>query len=685
MKKKKWAYIFLAISIILIILSLVLSQYPIYKTRVINDVKMANVVAKGDEYLKVNGHTPTDFKVEIRDNYVQALQIYSEWSVAHVDLDVSLIDDANNLIYHNVFASINNNAPTIILFDKPLLNREGENLTMTVEILSDHNLYMKKNADNNIYVDEYSQEKSYGILFILYVLLAITIFGFLYNVMTIEKKEFPKLIQIVTILGYFIGSLCLSSFLLYAVYQSTFRHRLSLKLDISIILVLIFILSLAVYLFKKYPKDMSKLFLLIAIPITSFYCIFFMPGDGQDGIRHYARAYSLTTEEALTNNELVSIPSAAPYMRGFANVKELYEKLKESTDYNDTYQANYANYIPILYLVPALGIFIGKVLSLNLYVGWYIAKIFNLAISLLIGYFLMKRIPKKYQLLLFLYFLIPMHIYQYVTLSADIMINFATLWLIVWALNRYEDERKLSFLDFLQIIICGYIITFGKMGYYAVILALLFMARKSIKKSNKWAIVSSIALILFLGLGWNILLKTINSPIITPTYNNLLFKEMGIKFVLSNPLQTMTAFMNYLLNAPEEYLLNFVGYKFVWSSKSVPITYAAAYLLILLIAGFNNEKAKKFDWKTIVALIFAFIITFGLITLGMYAMEMHSNPLLGSIWGVQGRYFIPIYLLLFICLSNQYNIFKTKKETFCLVSLGIIQMLYMYQFMLFVI
>ena len=99
------------------------------------------------------------------------------------------------------------------------------------------------------------------------------------------------------------------------------------------------------------------------------------------------------------------------------------------------------------------------------------------------------------------------------------------------------------------------------------------------------------------------------------------------------------------------YITTAIGGALGWLSILLPNWIINIWLGVLVLSSMS-EKSNN-DVFTYEHKLLYFLTSFGIILLVMLAMALAWTPMgYATIEGVQGRYFIPIIFLLFICLQN---------------------------------
>lgn len=668
------------ISVIILICSMVLiilsSVKPFYENELIieKNSKERLIIKNGEE-------KETTFK--IKDNYISGFQFYNADNLRNIKVEFEIKNNKGKRIYYNIVDVISG-TQNVILLNSKLSNQQGKEYKLKIKVLeSNKDINLTLNENNEIRLDQIGHKKSYTIMLWSFIFMMISLAIILFtNVKYKNKKDKKNIFKLITWGIYLAISLSFAVSTLYSVYCAEFKENIPIWLVLLLGFESTIMLVIGIRQYKLHHAKLEIIFLILCIPIASMYCVFFMPEDGQDGFKHYARSYALATGDIIIEDQ-VPIPNLIKKNRGFENVEKLFQSMNTKADYSTTRNSTYADYHPILYIFPAIGIGIGKILNINPYISWYFAKAINLLVFIIMGYIIIKKMP-KFKLLTLLYLMIPMNIYQCTSLSADTLINLSTLLLLSVGLEKYYSETDFNWWDFILIFLCSFILVVGKIIYIPILFAILFLMKNSLKKYKKSRL--KIILIITLIFLFYFLWSFINQhPTVQIDDTNFMMRPVGARYVITNPLQTIGMFWNYLLNSADQYLLDFIGYKFVWSSSHVPTSYAAGYLIIILIAAFSANDKRKLNCSSMVALLLGATLAFGLAIAAMYCLELRSNPVLSILWGIQGRYFYPVFIMGLICLGN-IKLFNSKVNlcNFCLISMIILQVLYILRFMQFV-
>lgn len=358
------------------------------------------------------------------------------------------------------------------------------------------------------------------------------------------------------------------------------------------------------------------------------------------------------------------------YMMGDANQKFSYEKyystITTSPDYTEKIFSQFSTVEtnPLLYVPQALSmlffrIFIyifslGKSELINPMSYMYAGRIGNLLFFIFCAYKSIKWIP-FYKRVLFLILCMPMTLGLVSSLSYDSMVISICLLFISLILKLSFDNRheKVNRKHIIILCILSFILIELKQVYFPIIfLFFLIPTSKFHTKKRKYFYFGFIALAGIINyLLWAII-STIHGhfgPDQSDATNQLIF-------ILSNPLDYFLTIARTFYHLSFFYTNSFIG-NLGWLDANFPPTFIYLYcLVILLVAIIDSHKLISVNilQKLYVFVIFSIVVV--LIETGLY-LTWTSIPAIGGVGypqvsGVQGRYFIPIILMVLILLYN---------------------------------
>lgn len=421
------------------------------------------------------------------------------------------------------------------------------------------------------------------------------------------------------------------------------------------------------------------LFLIIAIPFGLYWSVLLPPFQAPDEGVHVFRAYEISEGHFIsrqvdgkTGNYLPESINEFIEVSGIGNIPFHYDIKVDPGQFDEAKKIHLSKertffifpssaiYSPIPYLPQALGIFLGRALDLPIYYIFLLARWFNVIFYSLLCFFAIKFIPKL-KMLLFVLALMPMTIHQVSSFSADAS-TFGFAFLLsayIFRLIFSPDIEKISWKEITILLILTVGLTLCKSAYFSFfLLGFLIPVSKFLNRKKYWFynILISIANPLFLFIWLQLVNKTE-----MPTN-----PADQIKVILLHPLSYLKKMIGTFIYDDAIYI-QFFG---VFGWIDTPIPYIISFLLIVLLTiAFTSETRLKDENKETYirgTLLFIFFLMQAAIVVTMlYVAYPQTNPKM--VVGVQGRYFIPIFLILAFGIYVIYPVLKNRLTFYILV------------------
>ncbi len=442
--------------------------------------------------------------------------------------------------------------------------------------------------------------------------------------------------------------------------------------------------------------DICKTFVITALLLGVCFINLSPLFTGSDEQNHYYRIYEITDGIFVTpTNKYVG--SVLPKSLGESfivgsgvNTKIKYRNIKsmldvklnksEKTQYGDWIQEEYSNtalYSPVQYLPQVVGFTIGKVFNLNPYIIGMLGRIFNLVFYVILGYFALKIIPTS-KMFYLLILLSPNLLQCATTLSADAFTSVIFLLLIALVFRIIYNKEQISSKDKILMFVLSVVISLCKIVYLPIVFVLLMLSSKSFDKGRiekrKFIIITTIICVA-VSLFW---MRCTNGVFETFYDKTALQKE----FILSNIFEYAIIFFRTISNEFLKFVeCLFVGTTMYHSQLKMPSLISCCYIVIVIWSLLSNGTSNKLNKGNRVFLACIAIVIIGLISTAIYIQctaqyGAVGNPVIG---GIQGRYFIPIILLLpfIVNIKKVGNIKNKYLYTNCLI-INIITFFYMF-------
>ena len=427
------------------------------------------------------------------------------------------------------------------------------------------------------------------------------------------------------------------------------------------VLIEIILVGFLYYLRRK-GAPLEKQFLLVAIALGAMFIVLLPPGQSPDEQSHFRRAYEISNGVLVSNVVNEETGAAGSWLPGdigdslreFPSKGTYSEILSEIGDnnmgeYSDQAHTNTALYNFVCYIPQTLAILVGKVFGFSILGMAYLVEIFNFAVWVILIYFAIKLTPKFKSIILFIA-LLPITLKEATSLAHDSLTIGLSMFLVAYALYlTYVKKNILKKRELALLCIMAIVIGFCKIVYLPLVLLFVMIPHERFGgKKKKWWFLGILALVV---LGLNLLWLMISSQFLIE-FNPGVNSREQLAGILRNPLGYLMVIVNTANVNGYFWLSSMLGMMLGSFSFGLPImTFFVSFGMLVVLFMQRDETLKmKNSVKCLFALVFLAI--FGLICTSLYLQW----TVVGAevIDGIQGRYFLPILLLLpvIICRVN---------------------------------
>jgi uncharacterized membrane protein len=316
-------------------------------------------------------------------------------------------------------------------------------------------------------------------------------------------------------------------------------------------------------------------------------------------------------------------------------------KLYEYGIYNGPVRTR-SNYSPILLLPQALTMrYLGRAADLPALPVYYATRFMGLLSYVLLGWLAIRIIPFGKWILLILA-LAPTAIYQAATISADTISNGIGLLFIAGVL-ALERRASLGWKDLSKLALLFALLFSTKPNLFPLaLLPFLVLRPGQFSRKGFYFLMAAMSAVIFaiIALGWNII-----SP------NQGLEASEGVdaagqmRFILEHPLEFTGIILRDLVVQAPKHLTRWIGV-YGYAYGSVPwLTYPlfAAGLVLAVLAKTEEPAPTR---RVRLAMLALSVISYLMTMIALYLTFTRVGE--SFVYGVQGRYFIAIFPLLFL-------------------------------------
>ena len=618
--------------------------------------------------LKIKSNVENKYKVSTDTNYLNsmAIKVLNINKKNKGEIYISIYNPENVLIYSNAYKLNNDIYPKLIImnFEK---QKKYENKSYYIEIKTRNfnekdyiNIVGVNNGTKKIKAPQIVVQTGAKESYIPTIICFVILFVNLLNLFRCNEKRIKFDKKKISIIIYFISWLLTIYLAFRLMYSYVYYEKYISIFYVVSMLVLGFISSFfgGVILFKDKLKNKLKyenIFLVLLIPLSMLYGAFVLYGNVPDEIAHYNRANQIANLEIIKTDDSYLPDILSERKTSYFGIVESYKNRieKEEPSITPNTGANYYN--PILYLHSSIAIKITNIFDIPVVYGFYIVRVVNLILFVILGYISLKIIPIG-KFLLLVYMSNPMVLQQAASVSADCIINSTIILFISYVLYLKDKAEPLNKKNILILLILSCYVLVGKYAYAPMLLLLLLLKNqiKQMSKNKKLILyIGLIAVLLYFVIGF-ILMKYVPSSLeIENTKFVDEFEFIGdnkshLAQIISNPLQYIYVIYNTILSSTTFYLYSFLG-GFPGSLEFQITPYISSiYLMILIITVLSEKHNNLISKKDKYLFGVILFIVINAIFFAFYDALTQLNGL--NIGGIQGRYYIPVVILLLLML-----------------------------------
>ena len=453
----------------------------------------------------------------------------------------------------------------------------------------------------------------------------------------------------------------------------------------------------------------ETIFAAIAIPLGIIYLFMMVPMAGPDEQVHYQTSYQMSNALLLRWDKM-NTGTAGHYdyhgLSGHYNPASGYERMvteffQPLSRTEEIQIPQYGLSWPIVYLPQAIGIAIGRMLGLNFLPLFCLGRLMNLLFYVFCVYRAIRIMP-RYKLLLCMTALLPMCMHQAASFSYDTYINGLSFLLTAmilkaawapeetrageslihgWKRRKWKGLREawqtgigaagtLSKAETGTILLVALLWAPAKPVYTPLLLLLLIIPKERFGGTGKKLLWTGGMIGIVLAEALAIQLAAVQSVAASGMsagdgVNWEGQKNFTLGWIIGHLPETAKLFLNTIRANGQSWIYESMGTYLAGLTVPLRPRYMQIYLILLIgcvlrrtknatedrsRASLAEEEFRTGIWPRIL-FIGAAVLSAGLVMLTMMlAWTSDTNEI---IQGIQGRYFLPVFLMPFLCLDNR--------------------------------
>ncbi len=458
--------------------------------------------------------------------------------------------------------------------------------------------------------------------------------------------------------------------------------------SISILILLIFA-TITFWIVRT--RNFYKKFVVLSMAIGMIFLFAVPPCTAPDELRHFARAYDITegnflcrsiqTKEEFDNMTLPTckIPSELFQLRmlseeneekytGETNHKIVFQKWKDviskKTGESDAEIPIHgtATISPLAYIPQIIGILIAKLFGSHVGALYYLCKFANLLFATLIGLFALYITPKFKEGIFVLWF-IPSLVHLRSSCSTDGILFALIIFVLAVFLKMYE-EGKLENRYFIAVVIAEIIIGQIKLPYvFSSFIFLLCKMDKKVQSGRVLAISSFVISCLSYGI-----YSKINSFRLDSIGNSQGIISY-VKEFISHPVSQINMLFQSFIND------SWLYFKKAFILLDCEIIMVCFLICILFTMKYCTDSISGGSKCKAICIYGSLFMWAGII--GIFAVESFKLST-GYLWGVQGRYMLPVFPVLFLGIARDNRSNDKNVKLYNKIELAVVSLLFIY-------
>lgn len=491
------------------------------------------------------------------------------------------------------------------------------------------------------------------------------------SLIQVLEKNKSKIQIILAQVFYWLFAIGTALYFRDSVFETTEVVKNVLFIGMLIIAVSIDIMLI---LFKKKKIDFHKQFIILATVLGIFYFLATPFGNGTDEVSHFLRVFKIS--QKYTNIRLEEDSLFPPAFSKLVDYKNNIEM--KYTNYINEYDAfsmnsperkdliseywNIKLYSLLQYVPQAIGVTIGRVISDNIVTIGMCGRITGYIFWVAMCALAIKIVPNKKAFFLIIC-LLPVNIFSAICISGDTVTNAVCTLFIAILYRKIYLKEKIVKKEKIFLIALACMISLCKIVYLPFVTLALLLKEDNFDNKKEWKkfVIILIVASVIVGLSWFVI-GSINLA------NSNTASKDQLRYILMNPFEYCGIITRTICKDGDKFIYQLsTGNELMCHAKTT-VYPVISYIInmALLMALFTNEDNKELEVDNFRKLWVSLIIlgTSLLIVTAIY-IQWTSLPGIGGIGnevikGIQGRYFIPVVILL-IFVTNKTKLSTNKK------------------------
>lgn len=430
-------------------------------------------------------------------------------------------------------------------------------------------------------------------------------------------------------------------------------------------------------IFGSLTKFPERIYLAIALVGVVGFALITPPFHGPDEEAHYIRAqyiahgYFLPVDvkgSGVTLPESIQDVTWKTFYTGDIrgntaakyDINHIKSALKDKFNSDETYKPGMISYSPIPYLPAIPVIVISNLLNLSPLISMYLARLALGVFCVLITFFFLKKVPSKRYFFVGIA-LVPMLLFQQAVISTD-GVSYALLFSFICFILYLYSKKNISKKEWITTGILCIAITLAKPLVFLFLPLIIILVKK--ERAVQWIAGITTVCVLLLG-GLTIYNSHLSAGAIDPNVPTTVNSEAQLNNIKEHPVRFLRVMWNsYMTSYGDDEVRGVFGI-FGAADTAYPLWMVMGFVILLSILAVVRIDVKKeyavqkwVKWS-LVAMAFLYFI------LANAAIYLSFTPYnFDIVYGVQGRYFIPILMTIPLLITPFLVVDKKNRSRF---------------------
>ncbi len=456
--------------------------------------------------------------------------------------------------------------------------------------------------------------------------------------------------------------------------------------------LIIIVFSLAIFFAFDYRKEKgSKSFFIIYMILGILYSIVLPPFSVQDEWTHFGQAYAISSnwmkKEAVSEDGHIYVYESGLIRMNRCDDRQTGYRFWQDWDYgNRSGQYISGSYIDApnlykyIYYASALGITIARLLHAPYQIILLAGRFTNLLLFILLS-MLGLKISREFRQSMLAVLFLPSVVWIASSYSYDSWNMALSMLIFAYCMYCREREKSFALIDAIIIVGLGALLVPAKFIYFIMAFSVLLIPMEKFK-NRIWQFASYIGvtgmviLAAFAARGSTavgyVTTQTVDTRSVS--VDNIDRERYSLSTILENPVYTIKVYINTLFEQGENYIYKCINGSFL--AVEVPKIIIYTIFLLMLLLMMNN--IRKVYWRKQDRYIALGIFGAGcglVLTTFLFVYSYIHIYSIGTIFGVQGRYFLPFLVFLPFIIKNDCLKISEGKEKHILLIFFLLNLL----------